>query len=386
MKSEGFETVQIQTSSGCTIPIHVRYYRRACDRRNGKRYKGLYAALALLGIHDRCTPILAAMVSAWSALLSSFEEVRQVLCDHGTILDVKVIRKLAYRYAERARVVQQMGLLPLNEEDNLQGRRVVISTDGGRTRLREKKRGPRTAKGRTRYHGAWREPKLLIIYVVDAHGKQEKSFAPFIDGGFNGPDGLFLLLEGYLKSLCIQKADKVLFVADGAHWIWNRVPGLIKALGLNPESVHELLDFYHAVEHLGKVAGLRKNWSAKKRKAWVSKQRRFLLKGESATVVQEVQALCRGRNSKAIKTERDYFVRNRHRLAFPTVKALNLPIGSGAIESSIRRVVNLRLKGPCIFWYKENAEKMLMLRSYYKSGRWNCLKQMANSHISLLAA
>ncbi|WP_321415245.1 hypothetical protein [uncultured Desulfobacter sp.] len=193
-------------------------------------------------------PILAAMVSAWSALLSSFEEVRQVLCDHGTILDVKVIRKLAYRYAERARVVQPMGLLPLNEEDNLQGRRVVISTDGGRTRLREKKRGPRTAKGRTRYHGAWREPKLLIIYVVDAHGKQEKSFAPFIDGCFNGPDGLFLLLKGYLKSLCIQKADKVLFIADGAHWIWNRVPGLIKALGLNPESVHELFDFYHAVE------------------------------------------------------------------------------------------------------------------------------------------
>ena len=96
MKSEGFETVQIQTSSGCTIPIHVRYYRRACDRRNGKKYKGLYAALALLGIHDRCTPTdLGAMVSAWSALLSSFEEVRQVLCDHGTILDVKVIRKLA---------------------------------------------------------------------------------------------------------------------------------------------------------------------------------------------------------------------------------------------------------------------------------------------------
>lgn len=386
MKSEGFETVQIQTTSGGTIQIRVRYYRRACDRRNGKRHKGLYAGLALLGIHDRCTPVLAAMVSAWSALLSSFEEVRQVLCDHGVDLDVKVIRKLAYRYAERARVVQQMGLIPLNEEDSLQGRRVVISTDGGRTRLREKKRGPKTSKGRSRYHGAWREPKLLIIYVVDAQGKQEKSFSPFIDGGFNDSDGLFQLLKGYLESLCIQEADKVLFVADGAHWIWNRVPGLIKALGLNPESVYELLDFYHAVEHLGKVAGLRKSWSAKERKSWVSKQRRFLLKGESATVVQAVETLCRGRNSKAIKTERDYFVRNRHRLAFPTVKALNLPIGSGAIESSIRRVVNLRLKGPCIFWYRENAEKILMLRSYYKSGRWNCLKQMANSHISLLAA
>lgn len=383
MKSEGFEMVRIQTCTGDTIRIRVRYYRRACDRRKGKRHKGVYVALVLLGIHDRCTPGLAAMVSAWSALLSSFEEVRQVLCDHGIRLNVKVIRKLTYRYAQRARVVQQAGRIPLKEDENLQGRRVVISTDGGRTRLREKKRGPRTAKGRTRYHGAWREPKLLIIYVVDAQGKQEQSFHPFIDGCFKGPDGLFRLLKGYLESLCILEADKVLFVADGAHWIWNRVPGLIRALGLNPERVYELLDFYHAVEHLGKVAGLRKSWTAKERKSWVTKQRRLLLKGESAAVVQAVQTLCRGRNSKEIRRERDYFVRNHQRLAFPMVKALNLPIGSGAIESSIRRVVNLRLKGPCIFWYKENAEKILMLRSYYKAGRWNCLKQMANNPIVL---
>lgn len=386
MKSEGFETVRIQTRAGDTIQIRTRYYRRACDRRNGKRHKGVYAGLVLLGIHDRCTPGLAAIVSAWSALLSSFEEVRRVLYDQGISLGVKVIRKLTYRYAERARMIQQTGQIPLHDKDRVQGRRVVISTDGGRTRLREKKRGPKTAKGRTRYRGSWREPKLLIIYVVDANGKQEKSFSPFIDGGFNGPDELFQLLKGYLESLCIQQADKVLFVADGAHWIWNRVPNLIEALGLNSDRVYELVDFYHAVEHLGKVAGLRKNWSGKERKSWVAKQRHRLLKGEPIAVVQSVQALCRGRNSKAIKTERDYFVRNEQRLAFSAMKALNLPIGSGAIESSIRRVVNMRLKGPCIFWYKQNADKILMLRSYYKAGRWNYLKQMANSCLSLLAA
>ncbi len=386
MKSEGRQSVRVQTRGGITIELFPRYYRRPCDRRKGKRYKGVYAGLLLLGIHDQCTPGLAAMVSAYSALLSSFEEVRQVLCDHGITLDVKVIRKLAYRYAERGRAAQQAGQIPLNDEDSLQGRRVFISTDGGRTRLREKKRGPKTQKGRTRYHGKWREPKLLIIYVVDAEGKQEKSFSPFIDGCFNGPDGLFRLLKAYLESLCVDQADQVLFVADGAHWIWNRVPGLVRKLGLNPDNVHELLDFYHAVEHLGKVAGLRKKWSAKERKSWVTKHRGLLLKGEAATVVQAVQAICRGRNSKAIKTEREYFVRNEHRLSFPAIKALNLPIGSGAIESSIRRVVNLRLKGPCTFWYKENAAKMIMLRSYYKAGRWNQLKLMANSHISQLAA
>jgi len=72
MKSEGYEAVQIQTKGGCRIQIRARYYRRSCDRRNKKRYKGMYAGLVLIGIHDRCTPGLAAMVSSWSALLSSY--------------------------------------------------------------------------------------------------------------------------------------------------------------------------------------------------------------------------------------------------------------------------------------------------------------------------
>ena len=296
------------------------------------------------------------------------------------------MRQLAYRYAERARVVQQAKDFALEPGETVASRRVVISVDGGRVRLRENKRGRRTAKGRRRYRGAWREPKLFIVYVVNAEGKLEKRFAPVIDGSLHGPDALFRLLQGYLQGLAIEKADQVLFVADGAHWIWNRVPGLVKALGLNPKQVHEVIDFYHAVEHLGKVAALRKSWSAKQRKAWVRQQRRLLLKGRGEQVVAAVQAICRGRNSKAITTERNYFVRNQHRIAYPRVKALKLPIGSGAVESAIRRVVNLRLKGPCIFWYRENAEKMLMLRAYYKAGRWNLLKQMANSHLSLLAA
>jgi hypothetical protein len=331
--------------------------------------------LVLLGIHERCTPGLGAQVSAWSALLSSFEEVVQVLADHGLVLGAKTVRQLSYRYAERARAVQHAAGVAWGEGDSVAGRRVVVSGDGGRVRLREPKRGPRTKKGRRRYHAAWREPKLLIVYVVDAQGKLEKSFAPVIDGTLRGPDAWLELLRGYLKSLRLEQADRVLFVADGAHWIWNRVTTLVKALGLDPQRVHELIDFYHAVEHLGKVAALRKGWSAKERRTWVRKHRRLLLKGHVEQVVEAVRELCRGRYSKAVTTERNYFIRNQQRMAYPTIKALSLPLGSGAVESAIRRVVNLRLKGPCIFWYRENAEKMLMLRSYYKAGRWNLLKK-----------
>jgi hypothetical protein len=315
-------------------------------------------------------------------MLGSLDEARDVLAQRGVELDIKTLRLISYRYAARARVVQQIESTAL--DDTVSGRRVVVSTDGGRLRLRETKRGPKTKKGRRRYTGAWREPKVLIIYVVDAEGKREVSFAPLIDATLKGPDAVFALLRTYLHRLQITQADQVLFIADGAPWIWKRVPLLVQALGLGTEQVHELLDFYHAAEHLGKVAAQRKDWSAKARSRWRNQQRRLLLGGELQRVIDAVRELCRGRNSKAIRQHRDYFIKNQGRMAYAKLMAMKMPIGSGAIESTVRRVVNLRLKGASLFWCRASAEAILLLRSYYKAGRWNLLKGMATSHLALL--
>jgi hypothetical protein len=153
---------------------------------------------------------------------------------------------------------------------------------------------------------------------------------------------------------------------------------------LAAEQVHALLDFYHAAQHLGQVAALRKDWSAKARSLWRTHQRRLLLRGQVEQVIAAVRDLCRGRNSKAIRTHRAYFVKNQSRMAYAKLLAMKLPIGSGAMESTVRRVVNLRLKGPSIFWCRASAEAILLLRSYYKAGRWNMLKRMATSHLALL--
>jgi hypothetical protein len=344
----------------------------------------VYAGLMLLGIYDRCTPALASEVSLLAAMLGSLAEAQDVLAARGVALDTKTVRLIAYRYAARARLAQQIERTAF--EDTVAGRRVVISSDGGRLRLREPKRGPKTKKGRRHYTGAWREPKVLIVYVVDAEGKQEARFAPFIDATLKGPDAVFALLRTYLQRLEITQADHVLFIADGAPWIWKRVPLLVQALGLAAEQVHELLDFYHAVQHLGQVAAGRKDWSAKARTRWRTQQRRLLMRGEVVQVITAIRDLCRGRNSKAIRKHREYFIRNQHRMAYAQLMALKLPIGSGAIESAVRRVVNLRLKGPSLFWCRASAEAILLLRSYYKAGRWNMLKRMATSHLALLAA
>ncbi len=315
-------------------------------------------------------------------MLGSFAEAEQVLTALGIPLGEKSIRRLTYRSAQRARMVQQSDDWVMNEKGFGEGRRIIASCDGGRIRLRENKRGRKTKKGRTRYKGAWREPKLLIIYMVDAEGKKIKEYAPLIDGTLRGPESIFRLLLHYLRQFEIQDNDQLLFIADGAQWIWNRVPVLLQALGVKANQVWQLIDFFHATQHLHTVARLRKGWNATQRKRWVTTQCNRLRKGEVGRIISDIAKWCRGRNSKMIHTELNYFKKHRHRMAYEQVAALRLPIGSGAIESAIRRVVNLRLKGPAIFWCKGHAEDLLMLRSYYKSGRWEQFKKMAYSPLA----
>jgi hypothetical protein len=377
MLDKGKEEVRLRTCCGFEVTVRVSYFTRKGNRRGKKRYPGLYPGLLVLGIYERCTPGLASEVSMFAGMLGSLEEARQVLAERGVDLNIKTVRRIAYRFAERARTAQRV--MELDFGPGVIGRKVAISADGGRTRIREKKRGRKTAKGRNRFRGAWREPKLFIIYVVDAEGKLDRSFMPIMDALIQGPDAIFKLLHAYLSQLNLSEADRILFIADGAPWIWNRIPDLIKRLGVEPDQVHQLIDFYHAVEHLGKVASLRKGWSSQQHKSWVSKHRRLLLQGHVDKVVSAVKAICRGRNSRAIRTQMDYFVKNSARMAYEQLRGLKMPIGSGSVESAIRRVVNLRLKGPCTFWCKENAEAILLLRCYWKAGRWNMLKNMANT-------
>jgi hypothetical protein len=149
--------------------------------------------------------------------------------------------------------------------------------------------------------------------------------------------------------------------------------------GVKPKQVNELVDFYHAVEHLGEIASLQRCWSAAERHAWIGHQWRRLLEGGIAEVQAAIDVVCSPRPGKALKGEREYFRSNggQGRMDYARVAALKLSIGGGAIESAIRRVVNLRLKGPSIYWHKTSVEAVLLLRSYYKAGRWNHLERQA---------
>jgi len=162
LKNQGPREVTITTSFGMAITVVATYFSRSDkkDRRRKKR-NGIYPGLFLLGIHDRLTPKLASEISSTSVIVGSYAEAQQVLKDRGIFVDIKRVCNTCKRYAQRAKLSARSEGYSFSE--TLSGRRVVVSVDGGRVRIREKKRGPKTKNGRSRYHGAWSEPKLLII-------------------------------------------------------------------------------------------------------------------------------------------------------------------------------------------------------------------------------
>ena len=238
-------------------------------------------------------------------------------------------------------------------------------------------------KGRNRFHTDWKEPKLLILYVVGDDGRPSQTWAPIIDGTLRGPEAVFALLLSYARQIGLNAADKVLFIADGAPWIWQRIQRLIAALGLSPTQVLGLIDFYHAAKQLSDAVKLRR-WSATQRTRWLNRTRGLLKRARVDEVITALRELCRGRTA-GIRTHLNYFLKNRHRFAYTTMVGLGLPQGSGAVESAIRRVINLRIKGASIYWLPESVDAILLLRSFYKSGRWNCLQRMAMTPVGVSA-
>ena len=225
-------------------------------------------------------------------------------------------------------------------------------------------------------HPLLHPPKVLTLYVLGPNGKRDRSVPSVIDGTLGDADAVFELMRYYLLRLGGHKAVDVTLVADGAKWIWNRGEELREALGLPPDRFHEIVDYFHAVERLGDFARSRADWDEAYRREWLALQKKRLKAGEIEEIESVLRVIAKGRGAE-LDTEREYWKRNRERLRFAAFRQAGLPNGSGAVESSVRRVVNLRLKGASITWTQERAEAVLHLRSYAKSGRWDELQEAA---------
>lgn len=308
--------------------------------------------------------------------VASFEETRQTFLEQGHRMNLKTVRRIALAVGNGALAQRQARIeasrAGVRFSDEFSHQRVVIGVDGGRVRLREGgERGRRRKGGRRGFRAEWREPKMVTAYVIDDEGRPVGGVRPFYEATMGGADEAFELLVAELKLRGIAEAKEVIVVADGVCWIWNRSEQLPSLLGVPKDKVTRVVDFYHAVEHLQAIAETRMDWPLDQVRAWVKRRRGLLLQGCVDQVVEDARKLRRGRNRSTIRKEIAYFRRLAPFMRYDKYRKRCIPLGSGATESAIRRVVNLRLKGAGVFWKRRNAERMLHLRAYLKAGRWH---------------
>jgi len=380
---------------GLTVSIYTPYLlprkkSSQCGRprgigKRGKEGAGIYPEFAVLGIREGVTGPLQEEIARTTIFLPSFELSRRELNHRGIELDVKTVRRITLELGEQGLAARTAALESWKDGElppgtAFHGKRVVVAIDGGRTRTRKKRPGRKTKKKRHRFETPWREPKLLVIYEVDNKGNRVAGSQQIVETGLQGPDQIAELTAFHLHRLGADKADVVVFLADGAEWIWDRVPLIVERAGLN--NWMAAVDFCHAMGYAGRAvkAGIP---NEKERKACVKKIRKALLTGNTDKTLNLLKALPDSATTEDIQTAIRYITRRRTLMQYNDLRAAGLPIGSGAVESAVRRVINLRLKNAGSFWNEDNAEAVMYLRANVLSGQWDNMLEQVKQHIRL---
>jgi len=154
-------------------------------------------------------------------------------------------------------------------------------------------------------------------------------------------------------------------IGDGAIWIWNladlHFPGAI-----------QIVDLYHAREHLWEVAALLFPNDSARQKRWMITSQHLLDNGQIERLVKRLRKI-ESENPDLVQKlslEAEYFERNAQRMRYPEFRKLGLFVGSGVIEAGCKTVIGSRLKQSGMFWTVRGANAIIALRCCLLNGRF----------------
>jgi hypothetical protein len=176
-----------------------------------------------------------------------------------------------------------------------------------------------------------------------------------------GDSKVFSEQMGNLIDSYAVPSNRLIFISDGAPWIKNWIDDAY-------QGAVSILDFYHAAEHLYGFA--EKHFKDKnKLMKWAKKQSDLLLDSKVNTVIKNIARLS---DSKYAQNLIEYYKSNQSRMDYKRYKQIGAAIiGSGAIESAHRTVVQKRMKLSGQRWSKRGAQNMLNLRVTSMNEKWD---------------
>ena len=320
-----------------------------------------------LSSHQEMTPGLEDKLAFTLTVADAYEEAAALARKWGCAVDDSTLHALAQRLGVRAEQQTQQRLERLPSELGPQraaSELAVFMLDGWQARYR----GPGWGKRKTRKNRVeWHEVKVGVFYLAEQAARTEGGrgvLTEKVEIGWPGEPaelGRRLHCEALRRGL--GRAQWILVIGDGAPWIWNVAAD-------RWANAQELLDFYHASEHVWELG--RALYGEDQAREWVEARLHELRHGQEEKFLAQLAALKvpRGPKGQTVREQQNYFARHSHRMHYRAMAQRGWPIGSGAVESACSGHQN-RFKRRGQFWTREGLAHLAALKQARQNNYWD---------------
>ena len=317
--------------------------------------------------HQQLSPALEDKLAYFATVTGSYAAAAQLAAKVGSPVEDSTVQALVQRLGARAEAQTQARLAhpPVEKEPQRAPTALaVLMLDGYQVRFR----GPGWGKNKTRQARVeWHEEKVGVFYRHEQAAQAERGqLVEKVVVGWQGePLELGRRLHWEAQRGGLGWAAAVLAVADGAPWIWNVVTD-------RWPHAQQLLDFYHASQHLWTVGEVVQPREVAARQTWVERRLHQLRHGQERRVLRELTALRGGRGEAGIvlRREQNYFATQAGRMNYAAMAQRGWPIGSGAVESACRQR-QCRRKRVGQFWTEAGLRHLGALEEARDNGHWD---------------
>jgi hypothetical protein len=254
---------------------------------------------------------------------------------------------------------------------------IAISVDGVTVRMKSDERRAKRDQAGKHASGpiGQREAGCGTVVLYDAEGERLQTVR-YGRMPEHRKETLQQQLETETRSvLAIQPDLQRVLLADGAEPNWSLLSEVDQACGRPSQPSVEIVDFYHACDHLKEGCDAAWGESTPRSKAEFERLK-ILLKEDEAGVDRIIHMLkyhrgrAQGNKRKRLETQLTYFRNQQHRMGYAACLRKHLPIASGVMEASCKTLVTQRMKQSGMAWTQTGGQAILTLRSLIQSDRW----------------
>jgi hypothetical protein len=363
MRAKAQKTKRVTSRVGDLGVKRSHYYCSHCRR-------GLFPLDEQLRLWDRCCSEGVARLSVWLCGQVTAEVAEQILDQIGGIAcsDTSIWRRVQ-RWGEKVKALEQArqqaaNALPprgaVTPVPQRLSKDMGVSMDGIKINLRQE---------------GWKELKVGCVFDIELRAERDEKTGERVmqphavrnsyTAHLGGPErfGQAVWAEACYREFPLARDQVAL--GDGAPWIWNVTQ---EHFG----SSRQVVDWYHAEEHLYKVGRLAFGDGSPQAIRWAKGMETPLYQGQTWRIVEAIQELAKQHRRVAVdlKTEAGYFHTNAHRMQYLELREEGFPIGSGMVESGGKQY-RARLAGAGMRWSRPMAECVIPIRSAILSERFD---------------